>query len=368
MTEPEREVDFTSIYIDDEIVDRVKETLRSTRWVKGPEVERFEEAFAEVCGVEHGVAVSSGTAALLLALQSLGIGDGDQVFVPGHTFFATVSPVLSLGAEPVFVDIDPRTYTIAPDDLREKVAEARSPAAVMPVHIYGHPAEMDAITGVADEHDINVVEDACQAHLARRGGTTAGTFGDAGCFSFYPSKNMAVGGDGGMLVTDQKAVAKRAAALRDHGRTPDGVHAHLGLNYRMDEMNAVVGQEQLSHLPDWSRARNEAAEWYDKRLRDVPEVVAPTETKDAFHVYHLYVVQVPDRKGLRAHLEEQGVDTGIHYKTPAHQHPAVKERVSTNELTETERLYGRNLSLPMHPRIEKEEVNYVCDLIEDYFR
>jgi dTDP-4-amino-4,6-dideoxygalactose transaminase len=362
-------VAFTDIYVDDDIVDRVGETLRSTRYVKGERAERFEADFADRCGTAHAVGVNSGTAALLLSMQSAGIGPGDEVFVPGHTFFASVSPVLHLGATPVFVDVDPDTYTIDPEDLAAKAAASEAPAAVVPVHIYGQLADMEAVLAVAEEHDLTVVEDACQAHFATRDGFTAGAAGDAGAFSFYPSKNMTVGGDGGMLVTDDDELAAQARRLRDHGRDEDGVHRVVGLNYRLGEVAAAVGHEQLERIGGWNAARATAARRYDRLLADVDGVRPPPVAEGADHVYHLYVVQVPaaDRDPLRAYLDDRGIETGIHYETPAHQHPAVEEHVGSVDLPRTEALCERIVSLPMHPRISAGEIETVCDAVASYF-
>ncbi|WP_232702138.1 DegT/DnrJ/EryC1/StrS family aminotransferase [Halobacterium wangiae] len=362
------DVDFTDIYVDDEILESVESVLRSTRYIKGPELEAFEEAFARHCGVEHAVGVSSGTSAILLALQSVGVGEGDDVFVPGHTFFATVSPVLALNANPVFVDIDPETYTMDPEDLIRAIESSDHPTAVFPVHIYGQMADMSRISEIAEQYDLKVVEDACQAHFAERNGDVAGTIGDAGAFSFYPSKNMTVAGDGGMLMTDDDDVAEQARMLRNHGRNEVGEHVDLGLNYRMDEVRAAVGNEQLAHIDEWNTARNQAAQTYSRLLADVDEITTPFEADGAFHVYHLYVIQAPDRDKLQSHLEDQGIDTGIHYPTPAHEHEAVVERRGESSLPTTEDLADHILSLPMHPRISEKEIEYVCDTIEEYYR
>jgi dTDP-4-amino-4,6-dideoxygalactose transaminase len=362
-------VGFTDIYVDDDIVERVAETLRSTRYVKGERVETFERRFAAKCGAEHAVAVDSGTAAILLSLRAAGVGEGDEVFVPGHTFFATVSPVLELGATPVFVDVDPETYTIDTAALAAAIERADSPEAVVPVHIYGQMADVAEIGTLADEHGLAVIEDACQAHFASRDGITAGTAGTAGAFSFYPSKNMTVAGDGGMLVTNDGEIAERARRYRNHGRDGDGIHRELGLNHRMDEIAATVGLEQLEHVVAWNEARAAAAARYDHRLGPHPSVTTPAVADRADHVYHLYVVQVPadHRDPLRSFLEDQGIDTGVHYPTPAHRHPAVTERVDTPSLPVTETLCERIVSLPMHPRIDDAEVDRVCAAIEGYF-
>ena len=361
------EVPFTDIYMDDEMIRGVEEVLQSGRYVKGPEVERFEEEFAEKCETEYAVGVNSGTSAILLGLKAVGVGEGDDVFVPGHTYFASVSPVLSIGANPVFVDVDPDTYTMDTEDLEEKVSESDRPEAVIPVHIYGQMADMGRVTEVAEEHDLSVVADACQAHFAERDGRKAGSVADVGAFSFYPSKNMTVAGDGGMLVTDDEDVADLARAFRNHGRDDEGNHRYLGLNHRLSETLAAVGRKQLEHVEEWNDGRRWAALVYDRRLADVEGVSAPVEAEPNNHVYHLYVVQASDRDGLRDHLEENGVGTGLHYETPAHEHRAVVDRCGETTLPVTERLRDRILSLPMHPRLSEEEVERVCDLIEEYY-
>jgi dTDP-4-amino-4,6-dideoxygalactose transaminase len=349
------------------MVNAVEDVLRGGRYVKGPEVKEFEDEFAEGCGVEHAVGVNSGTSAILLGLKALGVGEGDDVFVPAHTYFASVSPVLSLGANPVFVDVDENTYTVDTDGLKKKVERSDDAEAVIPVHIYGQMAEMERVTEIADEHDLSVVSDSCQAHFAERDGDKAGSLADAGAFSFYPSKNMTVAGDGGMLVTDDNEVAKKARAFRNHGRNDEGTHRYLGLNHRMSEVLGAVGREQLKHIEDWNEGRRNAARLYDERLAEVDEVVVPEEDDANKHVYHLYVVQVPDREELREYLDENDVGTGIHYPTPAHEHPAVVDRCDETTFEFVERLCDRILSLPMHPRLDEDEVHHVCDLIEEYY-
>lgn len=361
-------VSFTDIYVDESIVDRVTDVLRSERYVKGPMCERFESAFADFCGTDYAIGVTSGTDAITLALKAAGIGSGDDVFVPAHTFFATVSPVVELGANPVFVDIDPATYTMSPLELQNRVEEADNPTAVLPVHIYGHPAELRAITTVAETHDLTVIEDCCQAHGATYHGDRVGTAGDAGCFSFYPSKNMTVAGDGGMIVTDDPDLATAARELRNHGRNDEGDHIRLGLNHRLSELHAAVGIEQLSHLDDWNQQRRRAARRYSDRLEPIDDVTVPTERSHVEHVYHLYVIQVPDRRGLRETLDEAAIETGIHYETPVHQQQAIRRQGSSvGDLTRTELLTDRILSLPMHPRLTDDEIERVCNTIESHY-
>lgn len=367
MNETSERVGFTDIYMDEDMMDAAVEVLRSGRYVKGPQVETFEEEFAEKCGVEHAVGVNSGTSAILLALKSMGVESDDEVFVPGNTYFASVSPVLSLGADPVFVDVQEDSYTIDVDDLEAKVEQSEDPEAVIPVHIYGQMAEMERVSEVAEKHGLSVVSDSCQAHFAERDGAKAGTVADAGCFSFYPSKNMTVAGDGGMLVTDEDQIAELARAYRNHGRDEEGVHRYLGLNHRLSEVLAAVGRKQLEKIDDWNAGRRQAADIYGNRLENVEEVTVPAEDGANRHVYHLYVIQASNREGLMEHLDTGGVDTGVHYETPAHEHSAVVERCGETTLEFTEQLYDRIVSLPMHPRLAEEEVHRVCDLIEEYY-
>lgn len=361
-------VEFTDVYVDDAIVDHAVEVLRSTRYVKGPVVEQFEEEFADLCGTDHAVGVSNGTAALLLAMKALDLGQGDEVFVPAHTYFATVSPVLEVGAEPVFVDIDPERYTMAPNDLVNAVEAADAPAAIAVTHMHGQPAAMDPILDIAEEYDLAVIEDAAQAHGAEYQNDRVGTFGDVACFSFYPSKNMTVGGDGGMIVTDNDAIDSYVRQLRNHGRDEDGIHQTLGLNYRLNEVNAAVGREQLTHLMDWNQARNDIGQKYTSRLNDIEEVVTSMVADDAFHVYHHYPIQVPDRESFRLALDEQGIDTAVHYENAVHEQPAVESRVKSANNPRAEHLCDRIVSLPMHPRLADEKVDRVCKTIREYYR
>jgi dTDP-4-amino-4,6-dideoxygalactose transaminase len=362
-------VSFVDIKIDDEMRAAAVNVLNSGRLVKGPECGELEDSFADMHGTAHAVGVSNGTAALLLSMKAIGISEGDQVFVPGHTYFATVSPVLELGAEPIFVDVDSNRYTMAPKELQEAVTDADDPAAIAVTHMHGQPAEMDKILNIADEYGLKVIEDAAQAHGATFNGQPVGSFGDAGCFSFYPTKNMTVGGDGGMVTTDDSELAATVRALRNHGRDETGEHTHLGLNYRLDEVKAAIGRKQLEHLPDWSQARRDTATVYDRNLRSVESVTIPETYEDTTHVYHHYAVLVPngERREFRAYLDDHGIGTGIHYDVAVHEHDAVQHRVGNHDVPVAEDICARTVSLPMHPRLHKEKIEYVCEKIERYF-
>jgi len=361
-------VPFTDIYLDDEMVDDVADVLRSGRHVKGPVVERFENEFAAATGVEHAVGVSNGTASLLLAMKALGIKGGNEVFAPAHTYFATVSPALELGADLTFVDVDEQRYTMDPELLRDAVAASDDPAAIAVTHMHGQPADMDPIMTVADEFDIPVIEDAAQAHLATYGDDIVGSIGDVGCFSFYPTKNMTVGGDGGMITTDDAEIATQLRALRNHGRNDTGEHVELGLNYRLDETNGAIWLRQLEHLPEWSEDRRRVARAYDERLKEIDSIVIPYAPADSTHVYHHYAVQVPagERAAFRAFLDERGVDTDIHYDQVVHEQPAVRDRVSEVSAPVAESYCARTVSLPMHPRLTDAEIDYVVETIAAY--
>jgi len=361
-------VEFTDIFVDESIVDRATAVLRSGRYVKGPVLDQFEDEFAAFCGTDHAVGVSSGTDALSLAMEAADVGRGEDVFVPSHTFFATVSPVLERGARPVFVDVEPETYTMDPRDLTDAIAESENPAAVVPVHIYGHPAEMDAIGEIARRHDLTVIEDACQAHGARYRGQRAGSLGDVSCFSFYPSKNMTVAGDGGMVVTDDETFAEDVRQRRNHGRNEAGEHVTLGLNHRLSELHAAVGREQLDHVDEWNTQRQAVAAQYDRRLAEIEQVTVPSERSNVDHVYHLYVVRVPDRTDLQASLSAAEIETGVHYDPPVHRQPPIRERLDdVRPLPRTEALAEEILSLPMHPRMTDTEVETVCKTIEHHY-
>ncbi|AZH24765.1 DegT/DnrJ/EryC1/StrS family aminotransferase [Haloplanus aerogenes] len=364
------EVPFVDITIDDEMISEAVNVLESGRLVKGPECEALENAFADLCSTDHAIGVSNGTAALLLSMKALDINPRDQVFVPGHTYFATVSPVLELGADPVFVDVDPDRYTMDPELLKDAIDEATNPEAIVVTHMHGQPAEMDAILEIADEYGLTVIEDAAQAHRAIYDGQPVGSFGDVGCFSFYPTKNMTVGGDGGMITTDDPELAAEARALRNHGRDESGKHTHLGLNYRLDEVKAAIGREQLTRLPDWIQARREAASQYNERLQDIKEVILPETYPQSKHVYHHYPVLVPasERAGFRTHLDEHRIGTGIHYEEAVHQHKAVRDRVKNTTLPVAEDICARTVSLPMHPQLSEPEVKYVCNRVGGYFQ
>ncbi len=353
-------INFSEMYVDDDIKKTVEQVLDSGRFIKGNDLRQFEQEFSEFCNTKYAVGVSSGTSAILLAMMALGIKKGDEVIVPSHTFIASASPAKFLGATPVYVDVDPETYTIDPIQLEDAITD--NTRAIIAVHLYGHPADMDPIMQIAASYDIPLVEDACQAHAGEYKGKRTGSMGDLGVFSFFPSKNMTVAGDGGMVVTSNEELAEKISMLRDHGRKEKYVSDMLGLNLRLSEIPAAVGREQLKHLPEWTDRRRAVAAEYDRLLAGVIET--PTAAVWAKHVYHLYVIQADDRDGLAQYLKDNGVSTGIHYPVPVHKQPCME--AGNIELPVTDALVDRILSLPMHPRMTDEQVQYVAEKIQEW--
>lgn len=356
-------VDLRSQYagIQAEIATAIAHVLDTTQFVLGEEVERFEREFAALCAAEHGVAVNSGTSALHLALLAAGVGPGDEVITVPFTFVATVAAIGYTGATPVFVDIDPETFTM---DVN-KLARAITPRtrAILPVHLYGQPADMDPILDIAAEHGIAVIEDACQAHAAMYKGRPVGALGRAGCFSFYPGKNLGAYGEGGMLVTNDANVAKQARMLRDWGAEKKYHHVLKGFNYRMEGLQGAILRVKLKYLPAWTEARRHHAQSYQDALRHTG-VTTPVEAAYARHVYHVYAVRVAEREALQHTLQANGIATGIHYPIPVHLQPAWAELGHRpGDFPESERAAREVLSLPMFPELSETEIEMVAAAI-----
>jgi dTDP-4-amino-4,6-dideoxygalactose transaminase len=340
---------------------RVFESVLSrAAFVMGPEMREFEAAFAAFCGVEHCSGVSTGTDAVRLALQAAGVGPGDEVIVPVNTFIATAEAVSHCGAKPVFVDCLPDTANMDPS----RIAGAVTPrtVAVVPVHLYGQPADMDSTERVAAERGMAVVEDACQAHGAAFQGRPCGSMGVTAAFSFYPGKNLGAMGDGGAVTTSDAEADRTVRLLRNHGELTKSVHDAVGYCDRLDNLQAGFLLAKLPHLTEWNNARMAAARRYDEMLASV-DGVTPLETRDDVrHVYHLYVVQVDDRDAVRERLGAEGVQTGIHYPVPLHLQPAYKgSGYGPGDFPAAEALAPRILSLPMFPQITQEQQEYVVE-------
>ena len=343
------------------------EVLDSAAFTGAAAVENFERAFAEFCEVRHAIGVGNGTDALLLALKALKIGEGDEVIIPANSFVATAEAVVHCGATPVFVDVDVRTYNIDVQQIEDRITKHTK--AIIPVHLYGQPADMRPILDIAANHELRVIEDAAQAHGARYHGARAGSMGDAACFSFYPAKNLGACGDAGAVVTNDDAVANAIRRLRDHGGIVKYQHDVVGYNSRLDSVQAAVLQVKLKHLHERNEARRRRARLYDRMLSSNPFVVTPFAPHGVESVYHLYVIRIEagDRNTLQAYLEDCGVQTGIHYPAPIHRTPAFA-RFKSRECPVAERYAARIISLPMYPEIEERQIGYVTELINVYMQ
>lgn len=341
----------------------IQDVMDNSDFIMGNRVKNFEEQFAKFCSTRFGIACSSGTTALHLALIACDVGQGDEVIVPSHTFIATGTAVCHSGATPVFAEIDSDTYTISPSRLKVVITEKTK--AIIPVHLYGQCADMDPILDIAREHNLKIIEDAAQAHGAKYKGRKAGTMGDVGAFSFYPGKNLGAYGDGGMVVTNHETVAEHLRMLADHGRKNKYEHEIIGYNYRLDALQAAVLSVKLRHLDAWSKARRQLAHRYNELLDNVP-VQTPAEKFG--HVYHLYVIQCDDRNGLSDVLREQGIATGIHYPIPLHLQPCFQNipTAGQGKLPVTEKLAERILSLPIFPELTVEQQHRVVETTRNF--
>jgi dTDP-4-amino-4,6-dideoxygalactose transaminase len=330
-------------------------------YILGRDVLEFEREWADWTGVRHAIGVDSGTSALELALRAHGIGEGDEVITVANTFVATAFAIYHAGARAVLVDADPVTYLMDPD-LIEAAITPRT-RAIMPVHLYGQPADMDAINAIARRHGLTVIEDACQAHGARAGSVRVGALGDAAAFSFYPGKNLGAQGDGGMLVTDDDEVAERARLLRNYGQRVKYTSEIVGYNRRLDTLQAAMLRVKLPHLDGWNAARREHAARYDEALADLP-LVRPVTREAVEHVWHLYVVRVPGRDAVRERLAAEGIETGIHYPVPVHLQPACADLdYLPGSFPVTEAAAAEIVSLPMYPELPEDAPRRVADVL-----
>ena len=338
----------------------VTDTIMSGIIAEGPRVAEFEQAFADYIGVEYAIAVNSGTAALHTTLLSHGIGKGDEVITTPFTFIATSNSVLFTGARPVFVDIDEDTFNINPDAIMEKIRPKTK--AILPVHLYGHPAEMNAIMEIAEDHDLAVIEDACQAHGAVYDGKKVGSFG-TGTFSFYPTKNMTTS-EGGIITTNDQDAVDRARMIRSHGSKQRYVHEMLGHNFRMTDISASIGLVQLNKLDEFTRKRQSNAEYLTKGLKGIDGITTPTVRQNCKHVFHQYTIRADDRDRLVETLNEKGVGTGLYYPVPTHKQPFYQELGYDDSMPESEKAAAEVVSLPVHPSVSQDELDFIIDVIK----
>ncbi len=358
-------VDLKAQYISikDEINTAVAGVLESTQFILGNEVKAFEEEFAHYCGADYGIAVNTGTSALHLALLANGIGPGDEVITVPFTFVATVAAIGYTGATPVFVDIDPVSYTLDVTQIEKAITERTK--AILPVHLYGQPADMDPILEVARRYGLAVIEDAAQAHRAEYKGRRVGSIGNLGCFSFYPGKNLGAYGEGGMVVTNNPEHARTIQMFRDWGQGQRYHHVLKGYNYRMDGLQGAILRVKLRHLDAWTDARRANAERYDALLAN-SGVKIPAVMPYSHHVYHIYAVQVQQRDLLQQKLNEQGIQTGIHYPIPVHLQAAYSDLgYKLGDFPHSEQAAGRVLSLPMHAELTSAQINTVAESLQN---
>jgi dTDP-4-amino-4,6-dideoxygalactose transaminase len=365
-------LDLTRQYkrIEEEILSAQKRVFEKGRFILGEEVSAFEDEFARYCGVRYGVGVGSGTDALFLALKAAGIGEGDEVITVSHSFIASAIAISMTGAKPVFVDIEPEVYTMDPNGLEHLLKKRKGRnrvKAILPVHLYGQPVEMEALVEIANRYHLLLIEDACQAHGAEYQGKKAGSFGLLGCFSFYPTKNLGAYGDGGMVVMDDKKLYNKVRLLRCYGEKKKYEHVLKGGNSRLDEIQAAILRVKLKHLDLWNDERRSKALAY-KRMLGSTEVVCPVEKEQARHVYHLFVIRTKRRNALQAFLKEKGIGTLIHYPIPIHIQKAYGELgYRKGDLPVTEKHAQEVLSLPFFPELTTEEMGKVNKGIKSFF-
>lgn len=346
--------------IGEEVSQAIQRVLRSGWFILGEEVEKFEEEFSKYVGARFGIGVNSGSDALYLAVKALGISNGDEVITVSHTMISTVDAIARNGATPVFVDIEPDTYVMNVSQIKAKITSRTR--AIIPVHLYGHPVDMDSLMEIADKHNLYIIEDACQAHGTEYLNRKVGSIGDIGCFSFYPTKNLGAYGDGGMLVTNSEELADKLRKMRNYGQSKKYYYDFLGVNSRLDEMQAAILRAKLRNLDEWNEKRRKLAKLYNERLGNT-DVITPVEKEYAKHVYHLYVIRHKQRDKLQQYLLNQGVQTLIHYPIPVH---TQKAYMRSDKLPITEKICGEILSLPLHPWLRENEVGMVFEYINEY--
>ncbi len=360
------------IQIKSEIIEELKDVCENTSFILGPWVKRFEEAFSRRLNVKYCLGINSGTMALVLALKAAGIKPGDEVITTPNTFIATTEAISLTGASVCFVDIEEDSYNMNPDLIEQAITEKTR--CIIPVHLYGQPANMRRIIEIAHKYKLMVIEDACQAHLAKvkmdgnDSFTYAGTIGDAGAFSFYPGKNLGAYGEGGAVVTNSEIISEKVAILRDHGSKEKYIHLEEGYNARLEGFQGAVLGVKMKYIEKWTDLRRAHARYYNELLKNIDEVITPVELPFAYHVYHLYVIRVKNREELKNSLAGKGVGTGYHYKYPLHLQKAYENLgYEKDDFPVTEKVMKEIISLPMYPELTNEQIDYVVNGIKDFF-
>jgi len=356
-------VDLKAQYetIKGEINEAIKEVLESQMFILGPKVKELEEKIADYCNVKYGVGVASGSDAILLALMAAGVGCGDEVITVSFTFFATAGSISRLGAKPVFVDIDPETYNIDPELIEGKITDKTK--AIIPVHLYGQCADMDPILDVAKKHNLYVIEDAAQAIGAKYKDRKAGSMGQLGCLSFFPTKNLGGYGDGGMVLTNDAELADKVSILRVHGSKPKYYHSVIGCNSRLDAIQAAILLAKLKYLDEWSEARRRNAKVYDSLFMDM-DIVIPYAEDFNYHIYNQYVIRIKDRDGLRAALGKAGIGTEIYYPVPLHLQKCYSDLgYREGDLPASEEAAKHALALPIYAELTRDQQKQVAEIV-----
>lgn len=351
--------------IEAEIKAAVDDVLSSGNYIMGKHVADFEQKMADYCNVKCAIGVANGTDALLLVLDALGIGPGDEVITTPFTFFASAEVVSQLGAKPVFIDIDPKTYNF--DVSKLEAAITPNTKAIIPVHIFGQPVDMDEVLALAKKYNLYVVEDACQAIGSKYKEQEIGSLGVAGCYSFFPTKNLGGYGDGGMIVTNDEELAKKIKILRAHGSNPKYYHSMIGYNSRLDSLQAAMLNVKLAYIDQWNAARRQKAAVYNEALKDLP-IQVPFEKENRYAVYHLYIIQTDLRDELMAFLQEKGISSGVYYPVPLHLQEVYKDLGYEREsLIESEKAAKGTMALPLYPEMTEEEQQYVISVVREFF-
>ena len=362
-------VDLKAQYlsIKNEIDEAIQNVIEKTAFSSGPFVKSFEENFAKAHNAKYCVGVNSGTSALHLAMWSLGIGKNDEVIVPTNTFFATPEAVSLCGAKPVFVDCEPNYFNIDPQNTEKAITSKTK--AIIAVHLYGQPAQINEIKAIGEKNNLLLIEDCAQAHLAEFRGVQVGTFGICGCFSFYPGKNLGAYGEGGAVLTNNEELYMKMMALRDHGSTQKFYHDYIGHNYRMEGIQGSILNVKLKYLLEWTKKRRKNADLYRKYLADIKDVGVPVEMPEVKHVYHLFVVRVSKRNELKKYLQDNEIYTGIHYPIPCHLQKAYNTLNKRNgKFPISEELAKEILSLPMYAELTEKEIQFVCEKIREFYK
>jgi dTDP-4-amino-4,6-dideoxygalactose transaminase len=351
--------------IKDEIHEAISKVMESTAFAGGPFVAQFEQEFAKFCNCKHAIGVGNGTDALWLSLIALGVGPGDEVITVPNTFIATAEAITYCGAKPVFVDVDEKTYTMNPSLIEAAITP--STKAIIPVHLFGQTADMDPILAIAKEHNLYVIEDACQAHGAEYKGRKTGSIGNTGCFSFYPGKNLGAYGEAGAVVTNNDTLAETMRVFRDHGQAKKYYHSMIGWNARMDGIQGAVLGVKLKYLYEWNEARRNHAQEYNELLSPLSDIIKPHAADYAKHVYHIYAIRAQERDRLMTHLSEQGISSGIHYPGPIHLQKAYSFLgLNKGRYPVAERCALEFVSLPMFPELTSEQIAYIVDAIKQF--